>query len=67
MSERDKSQWFTDECPTCGRPVEWRWTGLDLVEHAGDETLASKEYRHVPQKKRVDWRGLARMIVRAVK
>lgn len=33
-----------EECPTCGTLCNVTWSGLDLVENTGDETLASKCY-----------------------
>ena len=35
-----------EKCPTCGAPSETQWYGLDLVAESGDETLASKGYKH---------------------
>ena len=31
-------------CPTCGTLCNITWSGLDLVENTGDETLATKNY-----------------------
>lgn len=35
------------ECPTCGAPSTMSWSGLELVENSGDETLAAKHYQHI--------------------
>lgn len=35
------------QCPTCGAPCKKQWHGLELVELTGDETLASKSYKHI--------------------
>jgi len=40
------------KCPTCGAPTEMKWSGLELVEQSGDETLASKFYKFLPG---IDW------------
>ena len=34
-------------CPECGAPCTLSWSGLDLVENTGDETLATKHYEFV--------------------
>lgn len=34
-------------CPECGSPCRIEWSGLELVENTGDETLATKHYRPV--------------------
>lgn len=31
-------------CPECGGPCTMTWSGLELVENTGDETLATKHY-----------------------
>lgn len=38
-----------DECPTCGAASTMSWSGLELVENSGDETLASKHYKQIQQ------------------
>lgn len=33
-----------EQCPTCGTLCNITWSGIDLVENSGDETLATKVY-----------------------
>jgi hypothetical protein len=36
-----------ENCPNCGALCTISWSGLDLVENTGDETLATKNYHNV--------------------
>ena len=40
----EQSQEHPVPCPTCGTLCNITWSGLDLVENTGDETLATKNY-----------------------
>jgi hypothetical protein len=35
------------KCPTCGTDCHIEWSGLELVENTGDETLATKTYKPI--------------------
>ena len=43
-----KKKQIIEKCPTCGAGAEVKIYGLDLVAQSGDETLATKSYKHIP-------------------
>lgn len=44
----------TTPCPTCGSPCTISWSGLDMVENSGDETLATKNYHPLPSYEEIE-------------
>lgn len=44
MSNNQEGKHTPEPCPTCGTLCNIEWSGLELVENTGDETLATKNY-----------------------
>lgn len=46
------------KCPTCGTPCTTTWSGLELVDYTGDETLATKHYHPLPAFEEMEYERL---------
>lgn len=54
----DNKEVLQDKCPTCGGNVNVSWSGLELVQNTGDETLASKHYTTIPSFNEIEFERL---------